>query len=251
MRITTLANQKGGVGKTTTAHNLGIYLRAVGNRVLLIDVDPQCNLTKSMGADDQLAGVYDLFKGDQEVHEIIQRTSQGDIISSSLILASADQEFTQTGREYMLRDSLEKVADEYDYVIIDTPPTLGILTINALTASNDIVVPMSADAFAIQGLTHLNEVVKRVRKYCANPSLRIDGLLMTKYNPKLILNRSVIEQLEKGKAQEMGTRVYQAFIREGVAQREAQIEQTNVFLYDPNSNPARDYESFGKEYIHG
>ena len=149
-RITTVINQKGGVGKTTTAHALATGLNHRGYKALVLDTDPQGNISFVMQADATKAGLYEAMRGEISPIEAIQHTKQGDIIPSSLYLSAADLEFTQTGREYLLRELLEGISD-YTHIIIDSPPALGIMTVNALTASDDIVIPVGADIFSLQG----------------------------------------------------------------------------------------------------
>ncbi len=191
MQTITLSNQKGGVAKTTTAHILAAGLHNRNYKILIVDLDPQCNLSYSCGIDMMKVEhtLYDVFKGNAISKQAITSVKQGfDIVSGGLTLAGADMDFTQTGREYMLREALKEVSDDYDYCIIDTPPTLGILTVNALTASQTIIIPMTADIYAIQGLSQLQGLIKNVRKYC-NPDLSIAGLLLTRYSERTVISR--------------------------------------------------------------
>ncbi len=247
--ITTIANQKGGVGKTTTAHALATGLTSKGYKVLLIDMDPQGNLSYTMGADDQANGTYELLKGKEKAVDVIQHTKQGDIIASSLLLAGADLEFCDTGREYLLSDALSTVKDNYDYIIIDTPPTLGILTINALTFSNDIIIPMGADIYSLQGLSQLYGAIGKVRQYC-NRGLKISGLLFTRFNKRAILSRELKETIE-AKAAQIEAPVYKTAIREGIAVKEIQTQQASMYNVSPKTNTTKDYLSFVDEYLQG
>jgi chromosome partitioning protein len=245
-RITTITNQKGGVGKTTTAHALTAGLSFKGYKVLLMDMDPQGNISYTMRADTGKAGIYEVLKGGIKPQEAIQHTRQGDIIASSLLLTGADMEFTQTGREYLLKNILGPIKDNYDFIIIDTPPQLGILTINALTASDDIIIPMGADIYSLQGLAQLHDTIKKIRQYC-NSKLIISGLLMTRYNGRLIISRDLKESIQAVAAQ-IGATVYKNIIREGIAIKEAQAQQVSIFE-NTKSNPARDYLLFIDEYL--
>ena len=173
-RITAILNQKGGVGKTTTAHALATGLTHRGYKALVIDADPQGNISYAMQADTLQAGLYEAMRGDVAAPDAIQQTQQGDIISSSLYLAGADMEFTQTGREYRLREVLDAISADYSHVIIDCPPSLGIMTINSLTASTDVVIPVGAEIFSLQGLQQLLTTIGKVRKY-SNPDIAIAG----------------------------------------------------------------------------
>ena len=180
-RITALINQKGGVAKTTTAHALAVGLARQGRRVLAIDCDPQGNLSFSMRADDTLAGLYEALRGDAAPADVIQATRQGvDLIASSLDLSAADMEFTRVGREYLLRGLCDAVAASYDHIIVDCPPALGVLTLNALTAADDMVIPVGLEVFSLQGLKQLFNTVENVRRYC-NPRLRVAGILITRH----------------------------------------------------------------------
>lgn len=246
-RITTIINQKGGVGKTTTAHALATGLLRAGLHPLVVDTDPQGNLTYTMRGGADGPGVYGVMRGEMAAQDAIESTAQGDILPSSLLLAAADLEFTQTGREFLLRDALAPVLPLYTHVIIDSPPTLGILTINALTASTDLVIPMGADIYSLQGLSQLYSTVERVRKYC-NPALSIAGLLITRHNARSILTRDLTETIGE-MAEQLSTHLYAPIIREGVAVREAQTQRESLFESHPGANPTQDYEAFVAAYL--
>ena len=248
----TITNQKGGVGKTTTAHILSAGLARQGFKVLAVDVDPQTNLTFTAGIDPLESGVnlYDLMKKQASSLQAVKPTKSGfSIIPGSLDLAGADMEFTQAGREYMLKEALETLKEEFDFCIIDTPPTLGILTVNALTASQKVIVPMCADVYSLQGLSQLQGLIGNVQKYC-NPSLTIDGLLLTKYSPRAVINRQLKESLQEV-AEQLKTKVYTAAIREAVAIREAQLLQSDIFTEQPKANVTQDYTAFINEFLKG
>lgn len=246
-RITTIINQKGGVGKTTTAHALATGLRAHGKNPLVVDTDPQGNLTYTMGADVQGAGLYEAMREEVPVDSVLQHTPQGDLIPSTLLLAGADLEFTQTGREYILRDVLAPLLPHYTHVIIDSPPTLGIMTINALTASTDVIIPMGADIYSLQGLGQLYSTIGKVRKYC-NPDLIVAGLVITRYSRRAILTRDLTEAIEEN-ARRLETPVYATVIREGIAVREAQTQRASLFDSHPDANPTADYRALVDEYL--
>ncbi len=190
-KVISVSNQKGGVGKTTTTCSVAAGLKKRGFRVLAIDLDPQGNLGFSVGADTETsATIYDVLKGDVKLQYAIQRMPAMDVIISSILLSGIELEFTSTGREYLLKNALKPVQDMYDYILLDTPPALGILTINAFTASDTVVVPMLPDIFSLQGIAQLYETVERVRNYC-NPRLSIAGILLTRFNPRTLLGREV------------------------------------------------------------
>lgn len=246
-RVTTITNQKGGVGKTTTAHALATGLTYMGFKSLVVDLDPQGNITYTMGADSQQAGIYEALKGEINPLHAIQQTKQGDIIPSNLLLAGADLEFTQTGREYLLKDIIEPLKNKYDYIIIDTPPTLGILTINALTASDTVIIPMGTDIYSLQGLSQLYTTINKVNKYC-NPALKIEGLLLTRYNGRAILNQELKDNIEQ-RARQINTSIFNTLIRESIALKEAQAEQRSIYTYAPKATTTQDYLLFIGEYI--
>ncbi len=247
MQIICIANQKGGVGKTTTAHILLTGLTHAGYRTLGIDIDPQTNLTYTAGIEPEAyKDIYDLFKG-TPVAEAIQTTQAGfDMIAGSINLAGADMEFTQIGKEYILRDLLEPVKENYDFCIIDTPPTLGILTVNALTAAHKVIIPMLADVYSLQGLSQLQGMIQNVNRYC-NPNLKIDGLLLTKYSPRAVINQQLKENLEE-LAKQLNTKLYSSVIREAVAIKEIQLAAGDLFRDNPKANITKDYKAFISEF---
>lgn len=237
--IFSINNQKGGVGKTTTSHALAAGFAAKGKKVLLIDADPQANLSLSVGADISKATIYDVLRGKVSVTDSLQHLGDLDVIPSNILLSGADMEFTKTGREFLLKEVLDPVKGNYDFVVIDSPPSLGILTVNSLTASDKVIIPMTADIFALQGMDQLGTTIQQVRKW-TNPNLTIAGILLTKHSNRTILSRDLAEMIELT-AQSMGTKVFDTKIREGIAMREAQTQQTDIFEYAPKSNPGMDY----------
>lgn len=246
-KVITVINQKGGVAKTTTSFALAAGLCKKGYKVLMVDLDAQSNLTYSAGGTDTEDNIYTVMHEDAGVQESIQRTETCDIIPASILLAGADLEFTQTGREYILRDALERVQDGYDYIVIDTPPALSILTVNALTATDEVIIPVGADVYSLQGLMQLKKTIDQVKKFC-NKNLEIKGLLLTKYNPRTIISRDVRDVM-KQQAKAIGTKLYKTAIREGVAVRESQMKKQNIFDYAPDSKPAIDYMQLVEEYL--
>ncbi len=247
-KVISVSNQKGGVGKTTTTCNLAAGLKKKGFRVLIIDLDPQGNLGFSVGADSETsATIYDVLKGDVKTQFAIQKTDTTDIIISSILLSGIELEFTNTGREFLLKEAIKPIMDLYDYIILDTPPALGILTINAFTASDTIIVPMLSDIFSLQGIAQLYETVERVKKYC-NPGLRIAGILLTKFNPRTLLSREIRGTAELI-AQDLNIRLFDSYIRNSVVVSEAQSLQQSILDYAPRNNISLDYLQFIDELM--
>ena len=252
MRILSLANQKGGVAKSTTAAILASGLNHRGYKVLVIDLDPQGNITASSGIDllSITKSIYNVFNGSTQIEKIIQSSRIGyDLATGGLRLASADMEFTQTGREYMLREALDAVRSDYDFCIIDTPPTLGILTVNALTASDGVIVPVTADFYSLQGLAQLNQLIEKVKRY-SNHDLKIEGLLITRHDDRTNLSKALRENIEKA-AETLGTKVFSKPIRNSVAVRESQVMQSDLFTEAPKANATQDYNEFIDELLKG
>lgn len=250
MKVITLSNQKGGVAKTSTSNALAAGLYNRNYKVLAVDLDPQCNLSFSCGVDmlNTEKTLFDVFKGNAEVRETIIPLKLGfDLLPGGLTLAGADMDFTQTGREYMLSEALETVSGEYDFCIIDTPPTLGILTVNALTAADYVIVPMTADIYALQGLTQLNALIQNVRRYC-NKGLKIAGILLTRYNDRQIISKTLKTNIGQA-AERLSTEVFKTYIREGVAVRETQLLQSDLFTDAPKANVTQDYNNFIDELL--
>ncbi len=245
--IISIANQKGGIGKSTTAQALGGGLYLKGYKTLLIDLDPQGNTTYTTGADSTRPTAYELLSNRASISEVIQSTDQGEVIPASDILSNLDLELNMAGKEYKLKEALEPVRKNYDYIIIDTPPALGILTINALTASNSVIIPTQADIYNLQGIGQLFNTIQAVKTHC-NPNLKIQGILLTRYHTRTILNRDMGELIEET-AKKLNTKLYKTFIRESVTVREAQAIKQTIFTYAPKSNPSKDYISFIDEVI--
>lgn len=249
-KIIALVNQKGGVAKTSTALAIGSGLKLRHKKVLFVDLDAQGNLSYSVGADTNGLTAYDLLTGEATADRVIQHTPQGDIVPSSLYnsinsLSLADVRLTGDGMQYRLKKGLHPVLDRYDHIIIDTPPALGLLTINAMTASDQLIIPIQADIYSLHGQAELYETIQMVRKY-SNPTLEILGILLVRFNPRAILSREVAE--ESGKmAEMMETRLFKTHIRECVAIKEAQYLQKGIFQYAPKSNASRDYGDLLKE----
>lgn len=247
-KILSVSNQKGGVGKTTTTGMLAIGLKARGYRVLAIDLDPQGNLSFSMGADTETsATIYDVLKGELKTQFAIQKTELIDIIAANILLSSIELEFTDTDREFLLKNALQPLLPLYDYIFIDTPPALGILTVNAFAVSDGVIVPMLSDIFSLQGITQLYETVERVKNRC-NPSIAILGILLTKHNPRTLFSgevRGTVEMIAK----DLDIPVFDTFIRASVAVSEAQSLQRSMLKYAPKNNVTLDYTSLIDELV--
>ena len=232
-------NQKGGVGKSTTAAALATGLTRKGHSVLAVDMDAQGNLSFCMGANTRGASVLGVMMGEIRADAAIQHTAQGDVIASSKALAGADAYITETGREYRLREALEGVQGAYEYIVIDTPPALGVLTVNALAACQRVIIPAQAEVLSLQGIEQLWDTIQPVKKYC-NPALTVDGILLTRYNARTVLSRDVRELMEQ-LAQRMDTKIFTTTIRASVSVMEAQAMQQSLYDYAPRSKVAADY----------
>lgn len=239
--------QKGGCGKSTTSQAIASSLSKKGFKCLLVDLDPQGNVSFSSGTEGAEKTTYELLKGECTFDEAVNHTREYDIVSANILLSGADQEFTKTGREYILKDQLDQVKERYDFVILDTPPSLGVLSVNSLTASDYVIIPTEPSFYAMQGLGQLNDTMESVKKYC-NRDLKVLGLLLVKFNERTVLNRQVKEMLESS-AEMMNTKIFNTYIREGIAVREAQAMQQSLNEYAPQSNPCIDYETFTDELL--
>lgn len=249
MIIYAISNQKGGVGKSTTANALGAGLARKGFKVLYVDLDAQGNLSHSMRASNRAVTSLEVLTGTAAAAEAIVETLQGDLIPASPSLSSADAILTDTGKEYRLREALAPISDRYDYCILDTPPALGTLTVNALTACNGVIVATQADIYSLQGIGQLTRTIQTVKKYCNN-DLVIIGMVITRYSSRAVLTRDMTELLEDT-AKQLHTTVYTTKIRECVQIKEAQAKQMDIFNYAPRSNGAKDYEGLLTEILGG
>nr|WP_312577335.1 AAA family ATPase [Sedimentibacter sp.] len=247
-KVISISNQKGGVGKTTTTGAIAAGFKIKGYKVLCVDLDSQSNLSFSTGAEtEDCPTIYEVLKNEVKTSFSIQRTESFDIITSNILLSGIELEFTQTGREFLLKEALSSVKDKYDYIFIDTPPALSILTVNAFTASDYIIIPMLSDIFSLQGIAQLSETIKRVKTYC-NPDLKIEGILLTKYNKRTILSKEIRGTAELI-AKELGTSLYKTTIRSSVAVMEAQTSQQNIHKYAPKNGATEDYVDLVNELI--
>lgn len=243
--IIAVVNQKGGVGKTTTAAALADGLAERRAAVLRIDADPQGNLSKLVGSDPNAPTLFDaLIEARATAAEAVQHIERGDIIASSPELMHADHVLMKDGmqrREYRLKDALEPIRNRYDYIIIDTPPSVGLLTLNALTASTDVIITAQPDAFSLDGLAQLYESIKMIRQY-TNPDLSIMGIVITRYIARAIITREAVRLFTEA-AEQIQTKVFDAKIRESIAIKEAQIFRRSIYDHAPNGNTVADYDA--------
>lgn len=244
-RIISIANHKGGVGKTTTTASVGSILSSMGKKVLVVDLDAQSNLTSSLLRGEVEYSIYHALRGDRDL-PIVSLTSTLDLVPSSLQLAMADIELSSVmARERILADLFEPLRSsrEYDYILIDCPPSLGLLTVNALTASDGIIIPLTAQVLPFKGLTMISQFVDSVQRRL-NPKVSVYGVLITQWeSTRLSLS------IESGLRESGMFHVYATKIRKNVTIAEAPLESKNIVEYAPKSNGAKDYEEFTKEFL--
>ncbi|MEL6924454.1 MAG: ParA family protein [Bacteroidota bacterium] len=242
--VISLLNHKGGVGKTTSAINIGAGLVELGKKVMLLDLDPQANLTLSLGIPRQKYTIYEALRGECELAPVTIKEGL-DVVTSTLDLSGAEMELiNEAGREYILRELFEPVIEEYDYIIIDCPPSLGLLTLNALTSSRYVFIPLQTEFLALQGLTKIKQIIDKVR-FRLNKKLEIGGVIATMYDSRKVLNRDVVQTIQKY----FGEKVFKTLIRDNVALAEAPSQRKDIFSYNRNSNGAKDYLALCQEVI--
>ncbi len=243
-KVLSISNHKGGVGKTTSAINIGAALNMLGKKVLLIDLDPQANLSQSLGLINQEKTIYGALKGEYKLQHVSVLKGL-DVIPSTLDLSGAEIELSsEPGREYILKELIENVRSSYDYIIIDSPPSLGLLTINSFTAADEIIIPLQAQFLAMQGLAKLVEVVEKIKSRL-NKGLKIGGVFITQYDGRKVLNRDVVETINA----HFKSEVFKTKIRDNIALAEAPAQGMDIFRYNAKSNGAEDYMDLAKEII--
>lgn len=248
-RIIAITNQKGGVGKTTTSVNLSACLAYLGKKVLLIDIDPQGNTTSGVGVNkgEIPSCIYDVLIDDENIKHVIKQSKieNLDVVPATISLAGAEIELVSTiSREVRLKHALQNVKDEYDFIIIDCPPSLGLLTINALTASDAVIIPVQCEYYALEGLSQLLSTVRLVQKHL-NPQLTIDGVLLTMLDARTNLGLQVIEEVKRY----FQDKVYKTIIPRNVRLSEAPSHGEPIIIYDPKSRGAEVYLELAREVI--
>lgn len=247
-KVISVANQKGGVGKTTTTVNLATLLAKKGKKVLLIDTDPQGNATSGLGITKELElSVYDILVGETTFEETVQETAIKNlkVCPSNISLAGAEVELvSMMSREQRLKVKLDEVKGQYDYILIDCPPSLGLVTLNAFTASDSVLIPVQCEYFALEGLGQLLNTVNLVKKHL-NKNLEIEGALLTMYDARTNLSNQVVKEVKKY----FEDKVYKTVIPRNVRLSEAPSYGMPISIYDPKSKGAKAYEKFTKELL--
>ena len=248
-KIVSIANQKGGVGKTTTSINLSTILAKKGKKVLMIDADPQGNASSGVGIDreDIELSTYDILINENELEDIVKKTNikNLDICPSNINLAGAEVELVSVmSREHRLKEKLDIVKDDYDFIIIDCPPSLGLITLNAFTASDSVLIPVQCEYYALEGLGQLLNTISLVKKHL-NKNIEIEGALLTMYDIRTNLSNQVVKEVKKY----FNDKVYKTVIPRNVKLSEAPSYGMPISVYDPRSKGAKSYEKFVREFL--
>lgn len=242
--VIAIANHKGGVGKTTSTQNIGVALAKLGKKTLLLDLDPQGNLSDAFGYEDVEVSIYDALTDKADL-PLIQLSDKLHLIPSNLDLSVAEVELSgRTGREYTLKDTIEEIRKEYDYVLIDCPPSLGLLTINALTACDEVYIPLDSHYFSMKGLDKLIYIINQINKRL-NKGVNITGVFLTRFDQRVVVNKNIASMVQES----FPDTLFKTKIRNNIALVEAPIESQDIFSYAPKSNGAKDYEALTKEII--
>lgn len=248
-KIVSIANQKGGVGKTTTSINLSTILAKKGKKVLMIDADPQGNASSGVGIDrdDIELSTYDILINDNEIEDVVKKTSINNLslCPSNINLAGAEVELVSVmSREHRLKEKLDLAKDNYDFIIIDCPPSLGLITLNALTASDSVLIPVQCEYYALEGLGQLLNTISLVKKHL-NKDIEIEGALLTMYDIRTNLSNQVVKEVKKY----FSDKVYKNVIPRNVKLSEAPSYGMPISIYEPRSKGAKSYEKFVKEFL--
>lgn len=247
-KIIAVTNQKGGVGKTTTCAALCGGLAKRGFKVLAVDLDPQGNLSFSLGAEaEENYTIYDVLKDNCDIEDAIIHGDTCDVVPSNILLSGLELEMTGVGREYVLREQINYIKKDYDYIILDTPPALSVLTINAYTASDELIIPMLCEILSLQGIAQLKQTIFAVKKYY-NKSLCVRGILLNKYNGRFLLTKEV-EELAQMIAEQLQTTIFSTKISQSVAIAEAPAHGESIITYSPRSKGAIEFNRFIDELI--
>ena len=249
-RIIAVANQKGGVGKTTTTINLSACLAEYGQRVLVVDVDPQGNTTSGLGVDKENIEntIYELMLGEVELDDCLQKSvvENLDVIPANVDLAAAEIDLIGIEeREYILKKAIDKIRDRYDFILLDCPPSLSMLTVNAMTAANTVLVPIQCEYYALEGLSQLIHTINLVKKRL-NPELEMEGVVFTMYDARTNLSLQVVENVKENLKQT----IYKTIIPRNIRLAEAPSHGLPINLYDPKSAGAESYRLLAEEVIH-
>lgn len=252
MKIITITNNRGGVGKSTTAQTLSIGLSLRGKKVLLLDLDPQCNTSATFQVNNLPNNIYKVLKGECNIKEAVYRNNYIDVIPSSVMLASAENDFKNDNyqdKQYkLIKEQLDQIKSNYDYIIIDTAPNLSLITSNAIYCSDYVLIPMLADIYSVQGLSVINQQIETLNHLDNTKNTKICGLLLTHYKAQTILNQGLKASLDNI-AKSLNTKVYQYVIRDSIIFSDSQATNSVCLFKYPNHNATLDYQGFINEFI--